>query len=194
MASVTDRLGRYEGDPWNQQPDESALQHSRFLEFAAMPPKDRRTGLSEIARNHGVDPSTIWEAAERWRWRERAALWDGDKHKARRDTIAEKELDLAERAMNLALVSASIMARTLRTIADTNAGIEPKDLPAWAKMVETLRKVAIDAPDQLVALTGPGGGPIQIEEFDGLSADQVRDRAGEMARSVLRVLHGGRAS
>lgn len=194
MPAVDDPINRYVGDPWDRQPNETAKQFARFVEFAAATAGDR--SLAAVARAHRVAPSTIWEVAERWRWRERAAMWDADKLTRRREAIAEKETQLAERAINLALVATAILGRSLRKIADEpQAVLDPKDMPAWAKMTETLRKMAVDAPDQIVALTGPDGrGPVQIEEFTGLSPEQVRDRAGEMARSVLRLLQGGRVS
>jgi hypothetical protein len=189
---VDDPLGRYEGDPWEQQPGETALQYARFLEYAGARPGER--SLSDVARNHNVDTSTIWEVAKRGRWRERAALRDADDHKRRRDAITAKETELAERSMNVALVAVGIIARALRKITEAEVILDAKDLPHWARMVETMRRIAIDAPDQVVAITGPGGGPIRIAEFDGLTPEQIRDRSGEMARSVLRTINGGKAS
>lgn len=191
MPSVpaAEKLTRYEGDPWTRQPTETARQFARFTMYL----KQARGGrnLSEVAREYGLSESTVREAAERGRWRERAALYDADQDTRQLEQISVKEGQLRERAINLALVTASLMARTLRALADDpNAVIEAKDLPQWAKMAETLRKIAIDAPDQTVALTGPVG--VSVPDFSGLSQEQITDRAAEMARSMLRVMHGGK--
>lgn len=194
MASVpaAEKLTRYVNDPWDQQPGETARQFARFTEFATTAPNTRN--LSEVARNHRVSPSTIWEAAERWRWRERAALWDAQRLRVRREAIAEKETQLAERSINAALVTVGIIGRSLRAIADSQTALDAKDLPGFAKMAEVFRKMAVDAPDAVINLTGNagGGGGVSVPDFAGLSDEQIRDRAAEMAQSVLRLIPGGK--
>jgi hypothetical protein len=190
MPAVDDPIGRYVGEPWDQQPNEPVLQYSRFLAFAERKPKDRN--LSALADEYGVTRQTLQEYAQRWRWRERAALRDAQKAKEAYEAVAEKRQQVIERVANIALASTSILARSIRVIAESNVALDPKDLPAWAKMIETYQKITADNPEQVIALTGPGGGPIQVEEFKGLTPEQIRDRAGEMARSVLRVIEGGK--
>lgn len=188
----SERLSHYEGEPWDQQPTESADMYARFTAYASMAPGERR--YAAIAADYAVTVGAIEAAAKKFRWRDRAALQDAHERRRRRDAIADKELQLAERNANLALVSAGILARSLRHIGDSGVNLDPKDMPAWAKMVETFRRMAVDAPDQVIELTGKDGGPIRVEEFAGLTDEQARDRMSEMARSVLRVVDGGRAS
>lgn len=189
---AVEKISRYENDPWDQQPTESAKQYARFTAYATRPVGDR--DLAAVAREYRLAHSTIWELAERFRWRERAALWDADRRRTRLETIAEKETQLAERAINLALVTTSIMARSLRALAESKVNLEAKDLPAFSKMAETLRKMAIDAPDQVINLGHPAGPGLEVPDFAGLSEDQKRDRAGEMARSMLRLIEGGKTA
>lgn len=192
-VSARERIGRYVNNPWDQQPGESAKQFARFTEFATTAVADRN--LSELARKHAVSPSTMWEVAERFRWRERAALWDAQRLRSRREAIAEKETQLAERAVSLALVSAGIIGRSLRALADGKTVLDPKDLPAFAKMVETFRKMAVDAPDAVITLGGGAAGTrVDVPDFEGMTDDQIRDRAAEMARSVLRLVPGGKSA
>lgn len=196
MAVVpsTEKLPRYVGDPWEQQPGESAKQFARFTRFSRLSVKERRTAMAAMAAEFGVDEATIREYCERYRWRERADLQDAQHHQDIRATNAAKEAQLAERAINLALVGATIMGRSMRALADSNAVLDAKELPGFAKMLETLRKIAIDAPDQLIAITQRAGVDIVVPDFAGLSDDQVTDRAAEMARSMLRLIDGGKTA
>lgn len=184
--------GPYEGNPWEQQQGEPNNLFARFNTYLDQDPGKR--SLSQVAAQYGLDKSTISGCADRYRWVERAALYDAHRVKQRRDHIQSQELTLAERQMTLATAATAVLSRSVKAVLDSGATLDPKDMPAWAKMIETLRKMALDRPDQIVELTGAEGGPIQISEFEGLSPAQMKDRAAEMASSVLRVINGGKAS
>lgn len=184
--------GPYVGDPWDQQPGEPGNMWNRFTWYLDQDPGNR--SLKAVGEHFGVDKSTISGCADRYRWIERAALYDAHRVKQRRDHIAAQELALAEQQMTVAVEATDVLARSVHAVAANGAFLDPKDMPAWAKMIETLRKMALDRPDQIVELTGAEGGPIQISEFEGLSPAQMKDRAAEMASSVLRVINGGKAS
>jgi len=189
MARLT---GPYEGDPWDRQPEESEKLFARFNNYLDQPPGKRT--FTAVAEKHGLEPSTVAEAADRYRWRERAAHYDAHRMRERRAVIAQQEIMLAEQQMVLAGEATEVLRHSIQSIQESGAVLDPKDVPQWARMVETFRRIALDNPDQVVEITGTDGGPIQVEEFEGLSHDQMRDRASEMARSVLRVFEGGKSA
>lgn len=190
---MADRIhGPYIGDPWDQQPDEPNNLWNRFCWYLDQDPGNR--SLKAVGEQFGVDKSTVSTCADRYRWVERAALYDAHRVNRRRDHIARQELALAEQQIATAVEATDVLARSVHAVAENGAFLDPKDMPNWAKMIETLRKMALDRPDQVVELTGAEGGPIQISEFEGLSPAQMKDRAAEMASSVLRVVNGGKAS
>lgn len=193
VVPAADKLTAYTGNAWDQQPRESAKQHRRFLAYLQAPPKERN--LTAVAAAENVVPATIWEVAERYRWRERAELYEAHLIAGHLADTAVKERQLSERTMNLALVGSAVLARSMRALADNPRFVlDAKDMPAWAKMIETLRKVALDAPDKVVAITSGAAASVSVPDFTNLSADQITDRAGEMARSVLRLVEGGRGA
>lgn len=184
--------GPYIGDPWDQQPDEPNNMFSRFCWYLDLPPGKR--SFTEVALHFNLERSSITCCADRYRWVERTALYDAHHTKRRREHIAQQELSLAEAQMAVAHEATDVLARSVHAAAEEGVFLEPKDMPNWARMIETLRRMALDRPDQIVEVTGAEGGPIQISEFENLSPDQMKDRAAEMASSVLRVVNGGKAS
>ena len=182
--------GPYVGDPWDRQPDETEQQYARFNYYLDQEPGRRL--LKQVAEHFDVDRSTISNAADRYRWRDRVALYDSHRAKQRREHIATQEAALAESQMNLARAATQVLSRSVAAVMQSGAVLEPKDMPAWARMIEIMRKMALDRPDQIVEVTGEGF--TGISEFEGLSEQQMKDRAAEMASSVLRVIHGGKAS
>ncbi|MDQ0376506.1 hypothetical protein [Amycolatopsis thermophila] len=190
---MVERLnGPYQGDPWDRQPGESDRQFARFNDYLEMEPGKR--SFAAVAEKYGLDRSTVADAAEKYRWRERVAQWDGHRTRERRAAIMQQEISLAERQMMLATAATAVLSHSVRQHIDRKTVLDPKDMPGWARMVEVFRRMALDKPDQVIELTGADRGPIQVEEFKDLSPEQVRDRAAEMARSVLRVVEGGKAS
>lgn len=184
--------GPYRGDPWDLQPGEPEKQFARFNDYLDQP-SGKRT-FKAVADMHDVDPSTIAEIAQKHRWRERAAQYDAHLAQERRAAILYREIELAEQQMELAGIATEVLRHSIQSIQESGAVLDPKDMPHWARMVEIFRRIALDQPDQVVEITGADGGPIQVAEFVGLSRDQVRDRASEMARSVLRVFEGGKSA
>lgn len=185
-------IGPYEGNPWDQQRGEPDSQFARFNHYLEQSPGGRT--FTRVAQQYDLSPGTVSETAYRYRWKERAAAYDAHRTQERRETIAHREIDLAEQQMDLATEATMVLQRSVRAVLDADIALEPRDMLPWARMIEIFRRIALDHPDQVVELTGADGGPVQVSEFEGLSQDQARDRAVEMASSVLRVINGGRAS
>lgn len=182
--------GPYVGDPWDRQPGESDVQFARFNAYLDQEPGKRE--LRVVAAQFDVDPSTISNAADRYRWRDRVALYDSHRTKQRRERIEAQESALAESQMNLARAATQVLSRSVAAVMQSDAVLEPKDMPSWARMIEIMRKMALDRPDQIVEINAAGFE--RISEFEGLSPEQMQERAADMATSVLRVLDGGKAS
>ncbi|QYN17594.1 hypothetical protein [Amycolatopsis sp. DSM 110486] len=189
---MSERLtGPYEGDPWERQPGETEKQFGRFTVYIETPAGQR--SFAAIARAHDVERSTIQTVAEAFRWRDRAALYDNHRNKVRRDAVMQRDIALAERVMVLAEAAAGVLQRTIGAVLSSGEPLDPKLAPAWAKMLETFRDIALNRPDQIIEVAAVNGGG-EIRELEGLSPEQRRDRVSEMARSVLRVIEGGKAS
>ncbi len=190
VMSMNRMPGPYVGDPWDRQPEESDTQFARFNTYLDQEPGKR--SYRAVADHYGVDLRTISSAADRYRWKERAALYDAHRVKQRRDHIAAQEIALAEQQMNLARAATQVLSRSVAAVMQSGALLDPKDMPAWARMIDVMRRMALDRPDQIVEVNANGFE--QISEFEGLSPEQMQERAAEMANSVLRVINGGKAS
>lgn len=101
MRPAEERIqGPYVGDPWDQQPGEPGNMWNRFTWYLDQDPGNR--SLKATGEHFGVDKSTISGCADRYRWIERAALYDAHRVKQRRDHITTQELALAEQQMTVA--------------------------------------------------------------------------------------------
>lgn len=190
MSGFT-RLNPTPGIPWwERQPHEPASAYSRFLVYVEMD-KGNRT-IQALAERVGAKINTVRQQAAAYKWTDRAAAYDAEQNRLRRDRVIEQETRLSRLTMDIALASAGVLARSVKAVAETGQPLDPNLMPKWAKMVDTLHRVATNGPDQRLEITGAEGGPIQIAEFEGLSASERRERATEMAQGVLRLYQGGK--
>lgn len=187
--NTTDMIGDggYLNEPWSQQRGEPALQFARFTTYLDSGPA---RNMSALARAEGIDSSSIREAALKWRWRERANLYDAEQRRRHLADMHARRRDLQQRAMNVAVVTVGLIGANLRRYADVDAHpIDVKDLPAFARMADIMHRIASDSADATIAITGHDGGPIRhvLSEFVGLTEEEKDQRAVEMAAGVTRL-------
>lgn len=186
------RLAPTPGIPWwERQPNESPAAYSRFLAYREMDKGNR--SLRILSETTGAKINTVRQQASAYKWTDRAAAWDNEQARLRQEKLNDQQIKLSRMAMETALASTGLIARSLKFLADTGEPIPAELLPRFATMVDTLRKIAVDGPDHKLEISGPQGGPIQLAEFEGLTATQRRERAAEMAQGVLRLYQGGAA-
>src|SRR5262245_8453686 len=111
---------------YDQQPGEPALWFSRFERFRSMGPTRTMLGAvhHEEAEKGGQKRSRkvpgAWDvAAERWRWRHRAAAWDAEQIRQAREAEAAAA---AARRKVWALQAQALQAAAIKRLHDMKPG------------------------------------------------------------------------
>lgn len=177
---------------WEKQPGETDKAYSKFIRYREMPVGER--SFPKLAEIINANLGTLRNQASAYRWDDRATAWDQEQARLRRAKLEDQTIRLARLHLETALASTGVLARSVKAIADSQEPLPPELMPRWANMIETLRRMALDAPDARIEVSGPGGEPIQIAEFEGLTASERRNRAREMAEGVLRLYQGGKSA
>lgn len=186
-SPLTLRPGR---DLWDRQPGESAKAHARFSTYRDTKPAERSYRL--VAESYGVALVTINKQATAHRWQERVAAFDAHEDNLRRIRLRERDEELCRAQMDIARTASAIAIKSVRQIAETGELLDPVVLPKWVEMIERLRRVALDAPDQIVEITGADGGPVQVEgRFAEMTEPERIEAYNEAARGWMRVIEGG---
>ena len=177
-------------DPWDRQPDESAKAHARFITYRDTKPTER--SYRAVAESYGCSLVTIEKQASAHRWQDRVAAYDTHEARTRRARMHERDEELCRAQMDIARTASAVAIKSVRDIAESGQLLDPAVLPKWVEMIERLRRVALDAPDQVVEITGADGGPVQVEgRFSGLSESERIEAYNEAARGWMRVIEGG---
>jgi hypothetical protein len=130
--------------PWERLPEEPANWHRRFLAYRDIGPGRRlEEAFRRVAAEEGLGgqrPGGAWrEAAERYRWRERAEAWD----QAQREQLAQGEnarrFDARERRRR---VIDALLAQVVEAVAV--ADLPHMDLAAARDALPTLRMMLRD--------------------------------------------------
>lgn len=179
-------------DMWERQPDESAKAHARFSTYRDTKPSER--SYRQVAESYGCSAVTIEKQAAAHHWQDRVAAFDAAEQATRRARIRERDEELCRAQMDIARVASVIAVKSVKHIAESNEPLDPNTLPRWIEMIERLRRIALDEPDQIIEITGAGGGPLQVEgRFEGLTEEQRVEAYNDAARGWLRVVEGGLA-
>lgn len=183
----------YEGDPWERQPDEPEGAFARFEHYRNQVRGKRR--YSATAHEFGVDRSWIKEQASRWKWRERCALWDSERSRQANEAVLHHDVELAEHLMSDARAAEGILRRSLAELLNAGTNFsDSKDLIQLARLVVTLRDASKNAPDQVIEVVNQANTSEEVDSLAGLSDEQRKERVAEMARGLLTVVDGGKAS
>lgn len=179
-------------DPWDQQPGETPKLHARFVTYRDEIDHPRKYRM--VAERYGVSLQTIEKQAVAHRWQDRAAAFDENESRIRRERIRMKAAKLSDRQMDIALGMVQAVGQSVHYVLQNRLMLEAADAAKWLDIATKVAKIAEGQPERTLAVTGKDGGPIEIEEFQGLSPEQQRLRAQEMAQGVLRLYEGGKAS
>lgn len=177
---------------WEKQPNESANSYSRFVAYRELPPGKRSYKVLSESVNAKV--ATLRQQGTAYKWADRAAAWDEEQARIRREQMAAQVLRLSRAHMSISLKATEVLGRSIKDIAESGEPLPPELMPRWASMIETLRRMALDSPDFTLSEDNGIADGAQLAEFQGLSASERRNRAREMAEGVLRLYPGGRSA
>lgn len=145
-----------------------------------------------MSESYRLAEITIRKQAEAHRWDERVAAWDAEQSRRHQARIAHQAERLARAQVDVALAMTNAVARSVQHILQSGVPLDPSNAARWLDIAARVGRMAQQQPEQVVAVTGPSGGPVEIAEFEGLTPEEKRARATEMAEGVLRLYEGGR--
>lgn len=121
----SDELEPYEPDPWERQPDEPDRAFASFVAYRDQPSGTRT--VANAAKSRGRSTSTLWEMAQKWKWRERVVAWDMEN-----DRVARRQREEAQAAANQrhAAAGGTAVGKALTRLVGRGEEGEPGFIPA----------------------------------------------------------------
>ncbi len=178
---------RLDCEPWEQLPKEAGKSFAAFAAYRNLDPTAR--SLRSLAQQLDMSLTNIGQLSARWWWQERCRRWD-----IHLDRIARHELEEARR--ETAKFHADLSRQTLQKVAqrllgDEANGIEAIDLNKmsaselirWLEVGTKVERTSRGEPDQKVELSGPEGGPIEVEAEPDPQVSQALTSLLEAARA-----------
>jgi hypothetical protein len=170
-------------DPWDQQPTETPHRHAAFLVFRDLGPGRTLTETAErLTKSYGHVRTTSAAGL----WRERAQAWDLHRTRLADAVWAEEGRKAARATHELLNAARGKLAQSLATLA-------PEELTRseTIRLLEVVagRHAALYGGVQTVTVTGPGGGPLLVdqaaEEFAALPLEVRAQRLIALGRATI---------
>jgi ParB-like chromosome segregation protein Spo0J len=174
-------------DAWERQPGESEVQYRRFTQYQNL---GRARTVKAVAADLGKSASYLHNIAHRYRWRERAQLWDADQDRLFLERLTDERQRMVDDHLKLSRGMLSKVARRLKTLDPDE--LTPADLNRWAATLTQIQARVLGEPTQTVAVQGgmPGSPPIEIAAVTGDPVEQ-RERFNVLRTRMMDVLAAG---
>lgn len=174
-------------EPWDRQPGESNRQYSRFRVFLEL--GRTRTLKQAVEMLHGIGDNTVqyrtlMQYAYEYRWTERAESNDRaqDQLEAQRLLTLRREMYARHRRIAGALQAKAVAALQLIQPADMTA----LDVVRFVRYGAQIEAQALGEPTVVAQVTGPGGGPVMVDDLSRLDPDERRARLLAISAEIAR--------
>lgn len=163
-------------DPWERQNGESNRQYSRFRTFMEL--GRGRTLKQAVEMLHGLGDNvsyrTLMQYAYEGRWTERAEAHDRDQDRLERERLLVLRREMLARHRKLA---SGLMAKAVARLQSLNpAELTALDVTRFVRQAAELERAALGEPERTVAVSGPGGGPILVDDFAQYTPEERKAR------------------
>lgn len=173
-------------DPWHRQPTESQKMYSRFFTFMELGRARTLNQTKEMLDTLGdkLTYNSLYQVSYTFRWTERSEAFDRDQDRQEAQRLLLLRREMLARHRRLA---AGLHTKAVKALTD----LKPEELTAldivrFIKYGAELERKALGEPDTHVALSGPGGGPIGVEDFSQYEPDERRARLRSIAQELNR--------
>jgi hypothetical protein len=179
-------------NPWERQNRESDKLYARFGVYRDL--GDTRTLLPvlDILQATGDTKLRSLDALRKiaysYRWTERAQAWDVHQASAERQRMVKLRQDMIDRHRKLALGLIGKAASAVQQLAIDE--MSPADIVRFLALGTDLERKAIGEPER-VAISGPTGGPVQVEDLSRYTPAERQRRLAQIAAELAR--RAGRA-
>jgi len=172
-------------DPWDRQPGESVRQYARFRTYVELgrgrdlkQTKEILDGLGDV-----ITAGTLYQTSYTYRWTDRADAFDHDQDDHERRRLSVLRRAMVERHRKIAT---ALTAKALQRLQSMNIDeLTPLDLVRFIDLAVKLERTALGEPERTIAVSGPGGGPVPIDDYSRLTPDERRARLRALAREML---------
>lgn len=173
-------------NPWDRQPGESNRQYSRFQTFLEL--GRGRTLKQAVEMLHGLGDTishrTLMQYAYELRWTDRAEAHDRDQDRLERARLLVLRREMTARHRKLA---SGMLAKAVAALQGLQpAQMSPTDVTRFVKLATDLERVALGEPERSVAVTGPNGGPVLVDDFSQYTPAERRSRLQQITDELAR--------
>lgn len=176
-------------DPWERQNGESARQYSRYTVFRDLGESRTLNDALEIINATSTTKlakGSLHQLSFIYRWTERCESWDAKQAQAEQRRLISLRRDMIERHRRIATgLTGKAVAAMSKINLDKDA-LAPVDIVRFITLAADLERKALGEPTERVAISGPTGGPVQVEDLSRLSAEQRKARLGQIAAELAR--------
>lgn len=176
-------------DPWDQQPRESDRKYTTFLAYRDIGRMRTLTAANHLLTNLGYEFTynyIKWQS-HIFRWTERAQAWDRHQDQANIERLMAERRDMIERHRRIANRLIATALDSIRALEEEGSEpLPPADIVRFVKLATDIEVRALGEPSQTVAVTGPAGGPIVVDDIAGLTDEERRVRLREITDELAR--------
>lgn len=174
-------------DPWERQAGESDRMYSRFAAYLELGRTRTLTTAAEILTSTGDDAKLhgayIRSLSAQFRWVERVGAYDREQDRIERERLVEQRRDMIRRHRAWAN-DLSAKAKTALTNLKTEK-ITPLDIVRMLRLAAGIEATALGMPFETVAVTGPAGAPLLVDDLSAYTPDERRQRLADVGREIL---------
>jgi hypothetical protein len=173
-------------DPWERQPGESDLMYSRFAAYLQLGRTRTLTSAAEILTSTGDDAKLhgvyIRELSARFRWVERVGAYDREQERLERERLVEQRLDMIRRHRKIANDLGAKAKQALEKLVIEK--ITPLDMVRMFRLAATIEATALGMPFETLAVTGPAGSALLVDDLSQYTPDERRQRLADIAAQL----------
>jgi hypothetical protein len=173
-------------NPWDRQPGESHKQYARFQAFLELGRTRTLTQAAEMLHGLGdtITYGTLRNYAHELRWTERAEAHDRDQDRLERVRLLQLRREMYARHRKLA---GGLTAKAVKRLTDLKPeDLTPLDIVRFFRVAAELERASLGEPDKWISVSGPGGGPIAVDDFSQYTPAERRARMEQLAAEIGR--------
>jgi hypothetical protein len=176
-------------DPWERQNGESARQYGRYIVFRDLGESRTLNDALEIINATSTTKlakGSLHQLSFIYRWTERCESWDAKQAQAEQQRLIRLRRDMIERHRRIATGLTGKALTAMNKLSNDSPGLAPVDIVRFITLAADLERKALGEPTERIAVSGPAGGPVQVEDLTRLTAEQRKARLGQIASELAR--------
>lgn len=175
-------------DPWEQQPDESDRMYARFAVYLELGRTRTLTQAAEILTSTGDTAKLkgvyIRMLSSQFLWTQRTGAYDREQDRLERERLIEQRRDMIKRHRAIANDLSAKAKDALRALEIIK--ITPLDMVRMLRLAAQIEATALGMPFETVAVTGPGGGALVVDDLAAYSPAERQQRLADIATELGR--------